>query len=81
MAKSTKKTKQPSFEEAMQQLESLVDLMEQGDLSLEDSLQTFEEGVKLTRICQLALKEAEQKVQILSKASTDADLESFNREL
>ena len=81
MAKSAKKTKQPSFEEAMQQLESLVDSMEQGDLSLEDSLQTFEEGVKLTRICQTALKEAEQKVQILSQASPNAELESFNREL
>jgi len=81
MAKSAKKIKQPSFEEAMQQLESLVDSMEQGDLSLEDSLQTFEEGVKLTRICQIALKEAEQKVQILSQASPNAELESFNREL
>jgi len=81
MAKKTKKDETIPFEEAMKQLENLVDLMEKGELSLEDSLQTFEEGVKLTRICQSALKEAEQKVQMLSQTSPEGDLESFNREL
>lgn len=64
----------------MAQLEALVESMEKGDLSLEDSLQAFEQGVRLTRICQQALKDAEQKVQILSKASVDADLEPYDRD-
>lgn len=53
------------FEQALEELETLVEQMEQGDLSLEESLKQFERGVTLTRNCQQALKEAEQKVQIL----------------
>ena len=49
----------------MQELESLVARMEKGDRSLEDSLKDFERGVELTRECQAALREAEQKVQKL----------------
>ncbi len=61
----------------MAELESLVETMEQGDLSLEESLKSFERGVHLTRTCQQVLKEAEQKIQILSSNTTDAELESF----
>ncbi len=61
----------------MAELESLVETMEQGDLSLEESLKSFERGVLLTRTCQQALKEAEQKIQILSNNTPDAELESF----
>lgn len=53
------------FEQALEDLEELVSAMEQGELSLEDSLQAFEKGIKLTRECQTALKNAEQKVQVL----------------
>lgn len=53
------------FEHALKELEALVTRMEQGDISLEDSLKHFERGIELTRACQNALKEAEQKVQIL----------------
>jgi len=53
------------FEESLSKLERLVEKMESGDLSLEDSLKTFEEGIKLTRECQQALKDAEQKVKML----------------
>ena len=53
------------FEKALDQLEQLVEGMENGDLSLEDSLKAFEQGIKLTRDCQAALAEAEQKVQVL----------------
>jgi exodeoxyribonuclease VII small subunit len=53
------------FEHALKELEELVGRMEQGDLSLEESLKTFERGIELTRACQQALKEAEQKVEIL----------------
>ena len=51
----------------MNELEALVANMEKGEHSLEASLKDFERGVELTRLCQSALKEAEQKVQILSK--------------
>lgn len=53
------------FENSLQQLESLVDAMEKGELSLEESLQAFEKGVALTRACQDALTNAEQRVQLL----------------
>jgi exodeoxyribonuclease VII small subunit len=54
------------FETAMQQLEVLVTKIETGNLSLEDSLQEFEKGIKLSRTCQASLKDAEQRVKILS---------------
>jgi exodeoxyribonuclease VII small subunit len=53
------------FERALKELEELVGRMERGDLSLEESLKAFERGIELTRTCQQALKEAEQKVEIL----------------
>ena len=80
MVKKARKTDTPTFEEAMQQLEQLVESMEKGELSLDASLEAFEEGVKLTRICQQALKEAEQKVQNLSPNTPDGELEPFERD-
>jgi len=71
---------EPSFEQALSELESLVETLEQGDLSLEESLKSFERGVALTRTCQMALKEAEQKVQILSDQRIDAEPEPFDRD-
>ena len=53
------------FERSLQQLEELVNKMEAGDLSLEESLKAFEAGIKLTRQCQATLSAAEQKVQLL----------------
>lgn len=53
------------FEQSLARLEELVTAMEEGNLSLEESLQAFETGVRLTRQCQNALQEAEQKVQVL----------------
>ena len=61
-----KSTKAPSFEEALNELEALVGRMESGELSLEESLASFERGIALTRHCQQALQNAEQKVQILT---------------
>ncbi len=55
----------PDFEASLEQLESLVQSMEDGELSLEQSLEAFEKGIRLTRECQKALQEAEQKVQYL----------------
>ncbi len=51
--------------------------MEQGELSLEQSLKDFERGVALTRACQQALQEAEQKVQILAKKGEETELSPF----
>lgn len=53
------------LEIALQQLQELVERMEKGQLTLEDSLKSFEEGVQLVRQCQEVLQKAEQKVQIL----------------
>ena len=69
VAKSTDNSEAPDFEKALAELETLVDKMEQGDISLEESLSCFERGMALTRQCQEALKQAEQKVQILLKDS------------
>ena len=62
MAKAKKSV---DFELALDQLEELVEEMEQGDLTLEESLKAFEQGIKLTRECQGALAAAEQKAQML----------------
>ena len=79
MAKKAAK-EQPAFdfEKALEELEQLVGDMEQGDLTLEQSLKEFERGVELTRHCQKALQEAEQKVEILLQKSTDAELSPFS---
>ena len=77
--KVTKKTGgNVDFEAAMSELEALVARMEQGETSLEDSLKDFERGIELTRTCQAALAEAEQKVQILMKK--DGEPEDFDTE-
>jgi len=78
-AKKTKKNENIDFEQAMDELESLVDKMESGDLSLEDSLKHFEQGVKLTRQCQTALKNAEQKVSILLNEDNETSLQEFEK--
>jgi len=67
----------PDFELAMRDLEELVERLEQGDLPLEESLAAFERGVMLTRACQTALKEAEQKVEILLKKAGESQVEAF----
>ena len=68
------------FEAALAELEQLVDKMEAGDMTLEASLAAFERGVKLTRQCQAALRNAELKVKQLTQNDTleDLDLEDLN---
>ena len=58
-------SKKQSFETAIQELDSIVERMESGQLSLEESLNLFEKGVKLTRSCQKTLSEAEKKIEKL----------------
>ncbi|HET8731929.1 MAG TPA: exodeoxyribonuclease VII small subunit [Moraxellaceae bacterium] len=60
-----RKPKAIDFEKALADLEKQVHLLESGELPLEDALKAFEDGIRLTRDCQQALAEAEQKVQLL----------------
>lgn len=61
----SRKKATPSFEQSLSQLTEVVEKMEQGNLPLDQALAAFEEGILLTRSCQSALAEAEQKVSIL----------------
>ena len=68
-----------NLEKSLTDLEAIVDELESGELPLEKAMKRFEEGIKLTRGCQSALKEAEQKVAILLKsAGGDEELEDFD---
>ena len=62
-------TKNINLEKSLADLEALVEELESGDLPLDKAMKKFEEGIKLTRGCQAALKEAEQKVEILLKSA------------
>lgn len=75
---SKKKTTSASFEDSLSELEALVESMENGELSLEESLGAFERGIALTRSCQQALQAAEQKVEILTARTPDAATEPFD---
>lgn len=74
------KTDPFNFETALGSLEQLVMRMESGELSLEDSLQAFEQGIKLTRQCQQALSQAEQRVQILMEQNGQSVAQPFNED-
>ena len=75
MAGDNKTTSIADFEKSLDELELLVRNLEQGELSLEQSLGAFERGVKLTRECQQALKSAEQRVEQLVQ-NPDGSLET-----
>jgi exodeoxyribonuclease VII small subunit len=66
------------FEQALAELETLVKRMEQNELTLDESLATFERGVALTRHCQASLRAAQQKVEILTKRGAQTDVEPFS---
>ena len=59
-----------SFEQALEQLSSLVTQLESGELPLEESVAAFEKGVKLSRRCEALLDEAEQRLQVLNNSDT-----------
>ncbi|HCM05139.1 MAG TPA: exodeoxyribonuclease VII small subunit [Oceanospirillales bacterium] len=65
------------FEQSLAELESLVERMESGDMTLEDSLKAFEQGIKYTRDCQNALTKAEQKVQLLLQKNGQMEAQPF----
>ncbi len=70
--------KSPNLEQALSELEALVENLERGDLTLEDSLKAFELGVRLTRQCQDTLSAAEQKVQVLIEQNGDLHADAFS---
>ncbi|WP_392566749.1 exodeoxyribonuclease VII small subunit [Utexia brackfieldae] len=73
-----KATKLVSFEETLKALESIVNRLESGGLSLDESLKEFEEGVKLTRQGQYQLQQAEQRIQILLNENAESELVEFS---
>lgn len=68
------------LEKALAGLEAIVEELESGELPLDRAMQKFEEGVKLTRSCQAALRDAEQKVEILLKSAGGEELSGFEIE-
>jgi len=70
--------KKPDFENTMTRLETLVAQMESGELTLEQSVEVFEGGVKLSKQAQAALAAAEQKVKLLMESNGELSLEPFN---
>jgi exodeoxyribonuclease VII small subunit len=70
--------KKIDLEKSLAELEELVEELESGDLPLETAMKKFEDGIKLTRGCQAALKDAEQKVQILLKSAGGEELDEFD---
>ncbi len=65
------------FEQSLDELETLVGRMEDGELSLDDSLKSFERGVTLYRDCQQALEQAEQRVRVLLDPDAPESAEPF----
>jgi len=65
------------FEGALEELEGLVERMEEGDLSLEESLKTYERGIALSRACQKSLDAAEQRIQILTEKDGAAEVDDL----
>jgi len=72
-----KASKPMDFEQSLAQLEGLVEKLENSEFTLEQSLEAFEQGVKLTRQCQQALAQAEQKVQILMEENGQSEALPF----
>lgn len=61
----TSKRKKTDFEQSLSRLESLVTTLERGEIPLDEALDLFEQGIKLTRECQSSLRDAQQKVELL----------------
>ena len=67
----------PSFEDALSQLETIVESMESGEIPLADLLAKYEEGNKLLKVCESRLKEAELKIELLKKQKEGAAFTPF----
>ena len=73
----SKDKKAVDFEQQLAALEGLVNSLESGELSLEESLKSFEQGIKVARDCQAALKSAEQKVEVLMRQGDELVSQPF----
>lgn len=73
----SKEKKAVDFEQQLASLEGLVESLESGELSLEESLESFEQGIKVARDCQAALKSAEQKVEVLMRQGDELVSQPF----
>jgi exodeoxyribonuclease VII small subunit len=74
----TRKGKTVDFEQALGELEAVVERLEHGELPLEEALKQFERGIELTRGCQASLKQAEQRVEVLLQKTPEATPEPFD---
>jgi len=70
----------PDFEQSLGELQTLVERLETGELTLEESLAAFEQGIRLTRECQSSLSQAEQKVRLLLERDGEIDDAPFDVE-
>ena len=77
---TTSKDKLPDFENSLAELESLVEQLESGELSLDESLRQFKRGVELTRHCQGVLTQAQQTVEKLLDIEDDSTAVPFDDE-
>ncbi len=77
---AAKQPDQPSFEDALTRLESLVDSMEQGQVPLAELIARYEEGTRLLKVCEARLKDAELKIDQLKKTRDSVALEPFSPE-
>ena len=73
MSKKPRPADSLDFEKSLTELEQIVERLELGELSLDESLKQFERGIALTRACQTSLQQAEQKVEILLRAHNNED--------
>jgi exodeoxyribonuclease VII small subunit len=80
MSKRSRNMAKEKFEEALGRLEDIVKKMEAGEMSLEESLKAFEEGIKLARLCSRKLDEAERRVEILLKQEEELVIKPFKVE-
>ena len=69
-----------TFEKALERLEEIVKRMEEGDMTLDDSLKAFEEGISLSRFCAKKLDDAERKVEMLMKSNGKQEVIPFTKE-
>jgi exodeoxyribonuclease VII small subunit len=80
MSERSRNMAKEKFEEALARLEDIVKKMEAGDMTLEESLKAFEEGIKLARLCSRKLDEAERRVEILLKQEEELVARPFKVE-
>jgi len=81
MTAKSKKTEKLDFEKAMEKLEAIVDKLESGELTLENSITAFEEGIELSKYCRKKLEAAESRVKkLIENSDGEFDLELFDDE-